>query len=121
LTKLHERYPSAVAVSAVTGKGIDKLTQAVSDALSINFVDADIELAIDNGRLAAFIAKHGEILSRTHHGDRTTIHCRIPRKYLGRIDNREAEIRERSRVLGVPDGEEPTDIAPYPTTVDEVA
>ncbi len=108
-------------MSAVSGEGIDKLTQAVSDALSINFVDADIELAIDNGRLAAFIAKHGEILSRTHSGDRTTIHCRMPRKYLGRIDHREANIRERSRTLGVPCDTHATQAAPNPTAVDEVA
>lgn len=121
LTKLHDRYPSAIAVSAVTGAGIDKLTAGVSDALSVNFVDADIELAIDNGRLAAFIAKHGEILSRTHSGDRTTIHCRMPRKYIGRIDEREATIRERSPTIGVPDEDVASDPARFSTTVDEVA
>jgi len=95
LETLTKRYPSAVSVSAVTGDGIDKLTRTVSDMLSAGFVDADIELAIDNGRLLAYIAKNGEILSRRHEGNRTTIHCRMPRKYLGRIDPKEATIRER--------------------------
>ncbi len=121
LTKLLDRYPAAIPVSAATGDGLDKLTAAVSDALSINFVDADIELAIDNGRLAAFIAKHGEILSRTHSGDRTTIHCRMPRKYLGRIDQSEAAIRERSPILGVPADDQSQGGASYSSTVDEVA
>jgi len=96
LATLCDRYPSAVRISAVTGEGMDQLTRAVSDILSRNFADVDIELAIDNGRLLAYIAKNGEILSRTHVEDRTTLHCRMPRKVLGRIDTREAVIRERS-------------------------
>lgn len=103
LTKLLERYPSAVAVSAATGEGIDQLTEAVSKTLSINFVDADIDMAIENGRLAAFIAEHGEILSRTHQGNRTIIHCRMPRKYLGRIDPSEATVRERTPSVAMPE------------------
>lgn len=96
IARLLERYPSAVEVSAHTGEGLDNLTKAVSDALSSNFANVDIEMAIGNGRLAAFIAQHGEILSRTHNDERTTIHCRIPRKHLGRIDPNEATIRERT-------------------------
>lgn len=96
ITRLLERYPSAVEVSAHTGEGFDKLTKAVSDALSSNFANVDIEMSIDNGRLAAFLAQHGEILSRTHDGLRTTIHCRIPRKYLGRVESDQVSIRERT-------------------------
>jgi GTP-binding protein HflX len=121
LTKLVDRYPSAVPVSAVTGEGMDQLTRAVSDMLTVNFVDADVEMAIDNGRLAAFIAKHGEILSRTHHGDRTTIHCRMPRKYLGRISESEATIRERAPAVALPDTDAKPSEGSYSTSVDEVA
>ncbi|WP_425399604.1 GTPase HflX [Aeoliella sp.] len=117
LTKLLDRYPTAIPVSAATGEGVDKLTRAVSEALSINFVDADIDFAIDNGKLAAYIAKYGEILSRTHDGMRTTIHCRMPRKYLGRINRKDAEIRERSPSVALPEGQQDS----LPTTVDEVA
>lgn len=121
LTKLTDRYPSAVPVSAVTGDGMDQLTRAVSEMLTVNFVDADVEMAIDNGRLAAFIAQHGEILSRTHHGDRTTIHCRMPRKYLGRISESEAIIRERKPAVALPEsGTKPAE-SQFPTSVDEVA
>ena len=97
LATLLERYPNAIAVSAKTSEGIDRLTRAVSDTLSVNFVDADIEMAIDNGRLLAYVAKNGEILSRTHDGERMTIHCRMPKKYIGRINRDEAVIRERSQ------------------------
>lgn len=119
LTKLMDRYPSAIPVSAYTGEGVDRLTNAVSDALSSGFVDADISFSIGNGRLAAFIAKNGEILSRTHTNDRTTIHCRMPRKYMGRIDAAEADIRERKPTIAV----EPqsAEVACEPDTVEEVA
>jgi GTP-binding protein HflX len=121
LTKLTDRYPSAIPVSAVTGDGMDHLTRAVSEMLTVNFVDADVEMAIDNGRLAAFIAQHGEILSRTHHGERTTIHCRMPRKYLGRISENEATIRERTPAVALPDADAKPTKVDIAASVDEVA
>ena len=69
---------------------------AVSDALSRDFIEADIETSVGNGRLLAYLAKHGEILSRTFTEDRVvTVHCRVPRKYLGRVSTDEADIRPR--------------------------
>jgi GTPase len=121
LTILLDRYPSAIPVSAVTGEGMENLTRAVSDMLSVNFVDADVDMAIDNGRLAAFIAKHGEILSRTHSGERTTIHCRMPRKYLGRISDDEATIRERTPAVVLPEEQAKSDKDEFSPSVDEVA
>lgn len=95
LARLLERYPHAIPISAATGEGLDRLTQAVSENLSRHFVDADIEIGLDNGRLLAYIAEHGEVLSRTLTNDRMIIHCRMPRRHLARIDDREAVIRPR--------------------------
>ena len=82
---LRNRYPHAVPISARTGEGLSRLADAVSDALSQHFLDVDVETRRRNGRLLAYLAKHGEILSRTFTGDRVTVHCRMPSKYLGRI------------------------------------
>jgi GTP-binding protein HflX len=95
LDMLRERYPLALAISARTGEGLTRLATAVSDALSRHFVDVDIETDVTNGRLLAYLAKNGEILSRTYADDRVSIHCRMPRKYLGQIDPREATINQR--------------------------
>ncbi|MEO1495621.1 MAG: GTPase HflX [Planctomycetota bacterium] len=95
LTVLEDRYPGAVHVSAKTGDGLDRLCVAVSDALSAGFIEADVETSISNGRLLAYLAKHGEILSRTFTDDRVVVHCRVPQKYLGRVSRDEAEIRPR--------------------------
>ena len=68
------------------------LAAAVSDALTRHFLDVDIELEVSNGRLLAYLAKHGEILSRTYSEDRVSVHCRMPRKYLAPIPAAEASL-----------------------------
>jgi GTP-binding protein HflX len=95
LEVLRQRYPLAITVSARTGEGVNRLAMAVSDALSQHFLDVDIETDVANGRLLAYVAKNGEILSRTYSGDRVSIHCRMPRKFLGQIRPDEARINPR--------------------------
>ncbi len=96
LTVLEKRYPGAVRISAYTGEGLDRLEVAVSDALSRGFLEVDIETSVGNGRLLAYLSKHGEILSRTFTEDSVTVHCRVPKKYLGRISDEEAKIKLRT-------------------------
>jgi GTPase len=93
LEQLKFRYPSAIPVSARTGLGLARLAGGVSDSLTQHFLDVDTDVA--NGRLLAYLAQHGEILSRTYTGERVSIHCRLPRKYVGRIRPDEAVIRPR--------------------------
>ena len=90
------RYPNAVQISAATGDGIDRLSKAVSDALSVHFQNVDIETSVSNGRLLAYLADKGEILSRTFHENSVRIHCRIDKQYLGKIKDDEATIRQHS-------------------------
>ncbi|QDT67974.1 GTPase HflX [Planctomycetes bacterium MalM25] len=113
LTILEDHYPGAVRISAKSGEGLDALAVAVSDALSREFIEADIETSVANGRLLAYLAKHGEILSRTFTEERVTVHCRVPRKYLGRIPTEEADIRERT------DEPESTPIVDLPIDADD--
>ena len=47
---LLNRYPNAVAVSAKTGEGFDRLHTVVGDALSRSFQDVDIEMSVGNGK-----------------------------------------------------------------------
>jgi GTP-binding protein HflX len=89
-------FPSAVPLSAHTGAGVSRLTNVVSEALSHNFLDVDIETDVSNGRLLAYLAQHGEVLSRTYAEDRVTVHCRIPRKFLTRVSGADVVIRHRA-------------------------
>jgi GTP-binding protein HflX len=86
LDAMINRYPNAVPVSAKTKLGFEKLQSIVSDALSRSFQDVDIEMHVSNGKLLAFIAANGEILATQYSEDNVKVHCRIPQKYLGRID-----------------------------------
>ena len=85
LHAIMNRYPHAVCVSAHTGAGLEQLGLAVSDALSRSFCDVDVELGIDNGKLMAYLAAHGEVLSRRFDEQRVVMHCRLPAAYIGRI------------------------------------
>lgn len=95
LEAILNRYPHAIPISAYSGDGLTQLAASVSDALSRSFRDVDIETGVDNGKLMAYVAAHGEILSRRFNDTTVTIHCRIPQKFLGRIDRRGIKIRER--------------------------
>src|SRR5690606_34616396 len=75
------RYPHGVPVSAHTGEGMERLAAVVSEALSSSFRDVDVETSVANGRLLAYLAAHGEVLSQSYGDERVTIHCRIPQKY----------------------------------------
>ncbi len=86
------RYPNAVSVSAQTGEGSDRLAIAVSDALSRSFSDVNVEMGVENGKLMAFVARHGEVLSKQYNGERVSIHCRMPQRFLGRISTAEATV-----------------------------
>ncbi len=78
------------------GEGLSALAAAVSDGLSRSFREVDIETDVSNGRLLAYLAAHGEILSRSYQKSRVIIHCRLPQKYLGRIQQQETQVRLRN-------------------------
>jgi len=97
LDAVMHRYPHAIPVSARKRLGLDELAVAVSDALSHAFREVDIETGLDNGRLMAWLAEHGEVLGRQYHEDHVVLHCRLPEEVLGRIQPAEAKIRPHER------------------------
>jgi GTPase len=110
------RYPGAIPISAKRQLGFDALAYRVSDALSRTFRDVDVETGVENGRLMAYLAAHGEILSRRFSERRVILHCRIPQKYLGRIAAAETVVQPRDGAA-VPS---PVDVAAA-ATMEEVA
>ena len=93
------RYPNAVSISAVTREGFQGLAMAVSDALSRSFLDLMVETGVENGRLMAFIAARGEILSTRYSETNVIIHCRLPEKYAGQIDRKQATVTPRDEFM----------------------
>jgi GTP-binding protein HflX len=90
--RLLARYPHAIAISARTGMGMPLLARAASDCLGRGFRDVDVRTDPGNGRLLAWLGRHGEVLSRHFSDDSVTIHCRIPAALLGQIDAAEAVV-----------------------------
>jgi GTP-binding protein HflX len=104
IDRLLARYPNAVPLSARTGQGLPQLAATVSDALSRNFLDVDVETGVDNGRLLAYLAAHGEVLSKRYQDSRVVVHCRMSREHLGRIHEEATVIRPRVNGISFPNG-----------------
>ena len=89
LQVLCDHYPSAITISALDGIGLDKLASAVSEALSREFLDLYVTASVANGKLAAFLAREGEVLSKEYNNETVTFHCKLPRHALGLLAKEE--------------------------------
>jgi len=83
LNLLMAHHPKAVAISGATGEGIDRLTAAVVEALTADFVEADVTADAGNGRVQSYLAAHAEIYRQEFNDGQVHIRCRLPR-YLVR-------------------------------------
>jgi GTP-binding protein HflX len=93
LDVLLRHHPRAVAVSAVTGQGLDELREAVMEALSADFADAEIDVEAGNGRVLAYLAAHAEIYRQTFTDNRVTVRCYLPRHLLHHIQGPHVSVR----------------------------
>lgn len=93
LHRVLDRYPHAIPVSARTGAGFTELQGAVSKALSSEFYDLQVDVDHADGRLLAYLAAKGEILSRQYLEDRVSIHVRMPASAMGEVHRRALAIR----------------------------
>ena len=50
---------------------------------------------VGNGRLLAYLAAHGEDLSKKYLGERVSVHCRMSANLLGRIQEDGVVVRQR--------------------------
>jgi len=93
LDVLMRHHPQAVAISAVTGLGLDALQDAVIEAISKDFADAEIETHAGNGRVLSYLAAHAEIYRQEYKDDRVTLRCYLPRHLLHHIQGPDVEVR----------------------------
>jgi GTP-binding protein HflX len=97
---LMRHHPKAVSVSAATGQGLGDLRDAVIEALSADFADAEITTAAANGRVLAYLAAHAEVYRQRYDGDTVIMRCYIPKHLMQHIAGPDVAVR----LLG--DGEE---------------
>jgi GTP-binding protein HflX len=90
---LQRHHPRSAAVSAVTGEGLDGLRDAVIEALSADFANAEIDTKAGNGKVLSYLAAHAEIYRQEYHDDRVTVHCYLPRHLLHHIQGPDVRVR----------------------------
>ncbi len=76
--RLQALYPEAVTVSALDGRGIPELLEAIDRLLTPPTMDLEVLIPYDRGDVGAALHRVAEILSETHDGDGTRITARIP-------------------------------------------
>src|SRR5690625_1229188 len=87
VTRLLRTEPSAVAVSAYTGAGIDELRQAIEDALPHPPVEVDVVVPYERGALVSAVHSTGEVLDVEHLGAGTRMHARVSESLAAELDN----------------------------------
>jgi GTP-binding protein HflX len=104
LDVLTKHHPRAVAISAYTGQGLDALRNAVMEALSSDFANAEIETDASNGRVIAYLGAHAEIYRQHYENERVLIRCWLPRHLLYHIEVPGVQVRFLSDNGQVRDG-----------------
>lgn len=81
------QHPRAVAISSLTGEGIDQLEEAVMQALAADFAEAEVVTGAGNGRVLAFLNAHAEIYRQEFRDEanEVVIRCHLPRHLLHHI------------------------------------
>jgi GTP-binding protein HflX len=95
LQVLEAHHPRAVAVSGLTGEGIDKLEDAVMDALAAEFAEAEVITDAGNGKVLAFLNAHSEVYRQEFHDEsnEVVIRCHLPRHLLHHIAGPTVKVR----------------------------
>jgi GTP-binding protein HflX len=76
----------AVAISAMTGYGLDRLRRRIAAQARANAVTLELRIPQAEGRLLAHLAAEGEILDRSFHDDQVRLKVLLDRTWVKRWD-----------------------------------
>jgi GTP-binding protein HflX len=102
LRLLEERLPGAVAVSAKTGEGLERLREAVHGFVTRRDVVLVVDADPGNGRLAALLHEWGQVLETAYPDGRARYRVALPLKHVAHVRRAGGEIVE-----GAPPDEDP--------------
>jgi GTPase len=74
-----------VAVSALTGTGIDRLRDELAASMEADMVELELRVPQSNGKLIATIHERGEVLSRSYDDNDVILRARLRRADAGAI------------------------------------
>jgi GTP-binding protein HflX len=72
-----EAPPGAVAISALTGEGLDALLTALDARLAVGFETLEVAIPPSDGARLAWLYEHGEVLGRTDAEDAVRLSVRL--------------------------------------------
>ena len=75
-------YPEAIAISARSGLGLDKLSTAVLGRLTGQMVLVAVSCAASDGRVPAFLRAHGQVVSEEYDDGQVEIRAHLGRRQL---------------------------------------
>ena len=95
LQVLESHHPRAVAVSGLTGEGIDKLEDAVMASLAAEFAEAEVITSAGNGKVLAFLNANAEIYRQEFRDEanEVVIRCHLPKHLLHHIAGPTVKVR----------------------------
>ena len=99
LDVLKAHHDESVVISAGAGDGLDRLEQAVREAMNERSLDAEVETGVENGRVLAYLAQHAQIRDRHYDDGRVLLNCRLPRRCLDFLHEHGADVRMEGRRL----------------------
>jgi len=92
---LMAQHPRSVAVSGLTGEGLNLLEDAVMNSLAADFVEAEVVTNSGNGKVLAFLNAHAEIYRQEFRDEanEVVIRCHLPRHLLHHIAGPTVRVR----------------------------
>jgi GTP-binding protein HflX len=75
--RLMRQFPKSVAVSALTGEGIDELFDELADCLKGRKVEMKLSVPLSEGKLLATLQKNASILEEEYEGPNAELLVRV--------------------------------------------
>jgi GTP-binding protein HflX len=94
--QVSERVSDAVYVSAATAGGLDPLRRALQAAVRAQRPEAEIELAVSDGKLLAELHRGAEVLEQKVVEDRLVLRARVDEALAGRLRRGGARVTTQS-------------------------
>lgn len=82
---LRAAMPEAVEISAITGAGVHDLRERVIDRVRGRYARVMLEASSSNGKLLAYLSRHGHILDRQYEDGLVRLDVRVPTQELPRV------------------------------------
>ncbi|MBL9130524.1 MAG: GTPase HflX [Verrucomicrobiaceae bacterium] len=85
LTELQREFPDAVAISVVTGQGMDDLLHRLHDFMIDRVVRLDLDLPLDRMDLVALAHQEGKVVTEDYETGRALVQCVVPKRLESRF------------------------------------